>query len=139
MAQGLLRHLLEKKGRTDVQVLSAGVGTAGGMGPTPETVEVMEREGIDVSGHIGQPLTPTLVARADALFCMEEFHREAILRQAPEAAGKVHLLREFQAKQPPVNPNIPDPIGLPKEIYESCFFTIQEAVGRVARWLEENQ
>ncbi|MBI3318882.1 MAG: hypothetical protein HYZ90_07090, partial [Candidatus Omnitrophica bacterium] len=55
MAQGFLQHLLQKAGRNDVQVLSAGVGTPGGMGATLETIEVMRREGIDVSSHVGRP------------------------------------------------------------------------------------
>lgn len=135
MAEGLLRRYLEQKKRNDIQVLSAGVGTAGGLGSTPETIEVMAVEGIDVSGHIGQPVTPELVAHADLLFCMEEFHRELILAQVPSAASKVHLLKTFLVKEPVADPNISDPIGRPKEVYESCFLTIKEAVERVAEWL----
>ncbi len=135
MAEGLLRHMMEKKGRADIQILSAGVSTLGGHGATLETIEVMQQEGIDVSGHIGQPVTPDLIRRADAIFCMEEFHRDAILSLVPEAASKTHLLKTFQARGRVMDPNITDPIARPKEVYESCFMTIKEAVERVARWL----
>ncbi len=136
MAQGLLRKMLKEKGRNDVQILSAGVSTLGGLGATEETIEVMQREGVDVSGHISQPLTQDLVRHAEAVFCMEEFQRELILARSPDARKKVHLLRPFEHKEPMLDPNIPDPIGRPKEVYESCLMTVKEAVERVARWLE---
>lgn len=137
MAQGLLKHLLAKKGRLDVQVLSAGVSTFGGLGATPETIEVMKKEGVDVSGHIGQPITPELIRNADIIFCMEDLHRDALVSKVAEAESKIHLLKTFEAKQPPADPNIFDPIGKPKEVYESCLMTIKEAAERVAQWLEK--
>ncbi|MCM8811448.1 MAG: low molecular weight protein arginine phosphatase [Candidatus Omnitrophica bacterium] len=135
MAEGLLKDYLSKKGRTDVHVLSAGVSAFGGAGPTPETVEVMRAEHIDVSNHISQPVTPQLVKNADIVFCMEQFQRDILLTQIPESAGKVHLLKTFLNKQRLADPNIADPIGRPKEVYESCLMTIKEAVDRVGRWI----
>lgn len=137
MAQGLLQHHLQKKSQSDVQVLSAGVGTAGGMGPTLETVEVMKSMGIDISGHIGQPVTREIIQHADAIFCMEEFHKDWILSAIPEAEPKTYLLKSFQVNQPVQDVNIPDPIGRPKEVYESCLMTIKDAVDRIIRWLEK--
>lgn len=134
MAEGLLKHLLKPTGRS-VQVLSAGVGTAGGMGPTPETVEVMEREGVDVSLHLSQPVTPALLRSADLILAMDESHRETILLRHPEMAGKTFLLKVFQAPAPPDNPGVPDPIGRSLEVYEQCLLTIKEAVQRVVQWL----
>ncbi len=135
MAEGLLKHLLKQKGRNDFHVLSAGVSAMGGTGPSPETVDVMEKEGVDVSGHISQPVTLQLIRLADAIFCMEEFQRDILIAQAPETQEKVHLLKLFMNKQKILDPNIPDPIGRPKEVYESCLITIKDAVGRIGRWL----
>ena len=134
MAEGLLKHLLKPTGR-DLQVLSAGVGTAGGMGPTPETVEVMDREGVDVTLHLSQPAAPTLLRSADLILVMDQYHRDTILARHPEAAGKTVLLKTFQAPVPPDDPNIPDPIGQPLEVYEECLITIKDAVQRVVQWL----
>lgn len=139
MAQGLLSSLLKKKGRSDIQVLSAGVSTIGGMGPTPETVEVMNSMGVDVSRHIGQPVTPELIHHADVIFCMEEFHKEWILSGAPDAAPKTHLLKNFQADRSVKDADIPDPIGRPKEVYESCLMTIRDSMDRIVRWLEKQE
>lgn len=139
MAEGLLRHILRMKERIGMQVLSAGTNTMPGMGPTLETVEVMQAEGIDVSGHLSQPLTPDLVRLADVIFCMEEFHRDQILSVSPDAEKKVHLLRTFRNPTPMPDPNIPDPIGRPRRIYEACMALIREGVERIVQWLEEGK
>lgn len=134
MAQGLLRQFL-KGCHPEIRVLSAGLGTVGGMGPTPETIEVMEAEGVDVSSHLSQPLTPDLVDKADLILVMDRFHLESIVRRQPEAKGKIFLLKEFQANELVDDPNIPDPIGQPLEVYEGCLAAIKEAVQRVVAWL----
>lgn len=136
MAEGLLKHLVQLKNRSDVQVLSAGVSTMGGMGASPDTIDVMAREGIDVSSHISQPVTMDLIKHADAIFCMEEFHRDFILARVPEVEPKVHLLKLFQADREISDPNIPDPIGRPKEVYESCLMTIKDGIERVLAWID---
>jgi len=133
MAQGLLRHFLND--RSDIHVFSAGLGTLGGLGPTPETVAVMAREGIDVSQHLSQPATADLVRQADLILVMDQSHRDSILRKDPAAEPKVFLLKEFLAAEPVGDPNIPDPIGGPLEVYETCLITIRGAVRRVAEWL----
>ena len=137
MAEGLLRQAMEQRGRKDVQIMSAGTGSMPGMGPTLETVEVMWVEGVDVSGHLSQQLTPDLIHHADALFCMEEGHREVALTMDPGAESKSFLLRNFEKKNPDSELDIPDPIGQPKIVYQSCAKVIKEAVKRVADWIEK--
>lgn len=137
-----MRHLLGRKKRNDIQVLSAGTNAMPGFGPTLETIEVMKQQGVDVSSHVSQPVTPPLVQNADLILCMEEGHLKEVLSIVPESEAKVHLLRTFVAdpttrKNP--NINIPDPIGRPDEVYESCFLTIQEAVERVMKWVEKQK
>ena len=139
MAEGLMRDWLERKERTDVQVLSAGTNTMDGIGPSLETIEVMWDRGVDVSHHVGQQLTPELLARADAVFCMEEYHKESILEMDPEAGAKTHLLRTFRNEAPVRDVGIPDPIGCNKKVYEMVLQQIKDGVDRVATWLEEEK
>lgn len=136
MAEGLLRDCLERKEHTDAQVLSAGTNTMDGIGPTLETVEAMWSEGVDVSRHSGQQLTPELVRRADLILCMEEYHRDQVLQMDPEAEPKVHLLKTFHNPAKSFDPNIPDPIGCSKKVYEMVLQTIKDGVHRVLKWLE---
>ena len=135
MAEALLRQLMEQRGRKDIQVMSAGTATMPGMGPTMETVQAMWPEGLDVSGHLSQQLTPDLVQHADAIFCMAEHHREEILVNLPEAESKVFLLKTFE-KDIEGDADIPDPIGQPMSVYEHCARVIKEGVKRVADWIE---
>lgn len=136
MAEGLLQDLLNKKGKKDMQVLSAGTNTFNGMPPSPETIAVMKENGIDIARHVGQQLTTMLIERADVIFCMEEFHRKQILDAVPEAEPKVHLLNAFQ-NPTARHPEIPDPIGRSAKVYQVCRDVILEAVTRIADWIEK--
>ena len=139
MAEGFLRQIMEQMGRRDVQIMSAGTGTIPGMGPTLETVQVMWERGVDVSGHLSQVLTPDLVRHADALFCMTEEHKEAVLMLEPSAEEKVHLLKPFRNSGRHTDPDIPDPIGEPLSVYQACASAILDASKRVADWIEEKE
>lgn len=127
MAQGLLQHQLQQRAaklREPVEVTSAGVFAMEGMSPSNDTLVLLQREGIDGSSHMARMLTDEMIRNADFVFVMERFHQDEILRRVPEAAGKVQLLHQAA--------DIPDPIGKPREVYESCFETIRQAVGRLA-------
>ncbi len=135
MAEGLLRQALARSG-LDLTVESAGVFAITGMGPTRETQRVLLEAGIDCSTHRARLLAPELVAQADLVLVMEQFQLEELLRRAPDAKGKAYLLKTYglpeQEKTAAQNPNIPDPIGKPLEVYEVCFAEIRQAIERLA-------
>jgi len=137
MAEGIMRSLLQRAGMESVQVESAGVFAINGMGSTHETQRVLLDAGIDATGHRARALTPQMVQDADLVLVMEPFHAEEILQRVPSAKGKLHLLKPYglAPNEAVGNPNIPDPIGKPLEVYEVCFAEIREAVDRVARSL----
>lgn len=136
MAEGLLKKMLQGKGRTDVQVSSAGTNTADGIRPTLETIETMRRVGVDVSGHCGRQVTEEMVKEADLVLCMENFHREQILSALPEVESKVRLLKGF-GNAGRMDEEIPDPIGRPIEMYARCLDDIQGGVEQLFQWLEQ--
>lgn len=135
MAQGILQQMLEQAQLASVQVESAGVFAIDGMASTRETQRVLQAVGVDATAHRARSLTPQMVAEADLVLVMEQFQVEEILRRAPSTKEKVHLLKTYGASPGEVteNPNIPDPIGKPLEVYEVCFAEIKEAVERVAK------
>ena len=49
MAEGLMKSVLKGLGKVGIDVSSAGVSAIDGFRPTHETIEVMKREGVDVS------------------------------------------------------------------------------------------
>ena len=136
MAEGLLRHIMEQRGRKDIQIMSAGTGAMPGMGPTLETVQAMWPDGVDVSTHLSQQVTPDLIRHADAVFCMEENHQERVLAMELDAEPKVFLLKTFENPSAEEDPDIPDPIGQPMSVYQQCAAVIKESVQRVADWVE---
>ena len=137
MAHGLLQHALSRAGIGTVQVASAGIFAVEGMAATPETQRLLQAVGVDASGHRARPVTDDLVEAADLILVMEEFQRDELLRRFPDIGGKVHLLKSYATPEGERshNPNIPDPIGKPLEVYEVCFNVIREAVERLANAL----
>jgi protein-tyrosine-phosphatase len=141
MAKGLMEQVLRRAGSDTVKVDSAGVFAIDGMAPTRETQRVLQDIGVDCSGHRARALTFEMIEAAELIFVMEEFQMEEVLRRAPSARDKVHLLKPYGLTRMEsdvkkgVSPNIPDPIGKPLEVYEVCFSEIREAIERVARLL----
>jgi tRNA threonylcarbamoyl adenosine modification protein (Sua5/YciO/YrdC/YwlC family) len=101
---------LEDRG---VMISSAGISASMGARPSPEAVAVMAEMGIDLGGHASQPLGPQLIRHADIIWTMTRSHRQAILQQWPETAGRVHLLSLD-------GQDVSDPIGHPIDQYRRC-------------------
>lgn len=136
MAEGLLKNQLEKLG-IPIEVRSAGIGTYDGIAASKEAVEVMKEKGMDISGHIGRRLTKNTIDKADLVLVMEDFQIDYILDLQPNAKNKTFLLKKFKNPENIKTPNIPDPIGKPKEVYEECLLTIEEQIERLVNFLRQ--
>ena len=132
MAKGLLEKKLKELGRNDVEVFSAGIAIIGGYRATVETIEIMAREGMDVSGHYTQRVSPQVIKKSDVILVMEKIHEARIVQLAPQAKNRVFLLKEF-AKIEDSSLDIADPIGKSDADYEQTFYTIKDAVERVGK------
>ena len=122
MAEGLFRKLTSglKAIRTD----SAGIGATAGQPPSTEAVRAMAAEGIDISRQRSQPLTEEVIGRATHVFVMTREHARIIGLFFPEAADKTFLLLAGE----PGGPDVPDPIGQGRAVYEKCRDTIARAM-----------
>ncbi len=132
MAKGLLEKRIKAEGKGDVEVLSAGIMMAGGMAATEETAELLAKEGIDVSAHRSQRITPVALKKSDLILVMEHLHEERILELAPEVKNRVFLLKEF-AKINDSHLDVADPIGKSKEFYVQTFAVIKEAIEKIVK------
>ncbi len=130
MAKALLEKKLKEQGRNDVEVISAGIMMLGGLEASAQTMEVLAREGIDVSGHRSQRVTTDMLAAADIILVMERLHEERILQIDPKVKQRLFLLKEF-AKVKDNDLDIADPIGKSFEFYEETYYMIKEAVARI--------
>lgn len=131
MAERLLKKKMSELGRNDVEVLSAGIMMMGGFGATPETRELLAKEGVDVSAHQSKRVTDEMLNKSDIILVMERLHEERILQINSEARNRLFLLKEF-AKIKNSNLDITDPIGKSMEFYHDTFYTIKEAIEKIS-------
>jgi L-threonylcarbamoyladenylate synthase len=94
-------------------VASAGLAAAVGAPASPEAVELLADEGVDLREHESQPLTERLLNQADYVFTMTRQHRQAILSERPDLQERVKVLAADGG-------DIVDPIGQPRETYAIC-------------------
>jgi protein-tyrosine-phosphatase len=136
MAEVLLRNWLRDHGCGHIKVDSAGIATIPGMMASSNTIEVMKREHVDVSSHRAQLVTGQLIKDHDLILCMESVHLQMITELLPEARDKTHLLLDYAYEgesEKPKNLWVTDPIGKPKEVYESVLMTLKDAIERVGK------
>lgn len=133
MAEGFLRDMAEEAG-LDIETSSAGVGAMDGYPSTEETIKVMREHGIDMSRHRSRRITYEMVKAADGIFVMETYHRDAILKQWPDAAKKTHLLAEYAQTPMPWGKeiDIPDPIRMSSSFYQNVSRVIRDCVRGLA-------
>jgi glycine hydroxymethyltransferase len=137
IAEGLFRRLIGN--RKDIEVASAGVHAVRGQPPSLYAVQVCEQEGVDISRQRSQPLTAGLVDRATHIFAMTGAHLETIHMLFPNGIEKTFLLREFEEPGSTVWRDVPDPIGLGRDVYEDCARTIKNALPSVLAFVEESE
>jgi len=137
IAEGLFRRLTGN--RKDIEVASAGVHAVRGQPPSLYAVEVCAAEGTDISALRSQPLTGALVDQATHIFAMTGAHVETIQTLFPQSAEKTFLLREFEEPGTTVWRDLPDPIGLGREVYEDCARIIKNALPSVLAFVEQGE
>ena len=129
MAEGLLEKMLEEKGIQNIEVFSAGINPVPGEPPARDAIEVLRREGVDISNHRGAYITYDLISQADLILVMGKTHKEKILAMGPQVKGRIFLLREFAGDwTEDENLDITDPIGQPISVYEKCLLEIKNAL-----------
>jgi glycine hydroxymethyltransferase len=137
IAEGFFRRLLGN--RRDIEVASAGVHAVRGQPPSLYAVQVCEEGDVDISGLRSQPLSAALVDRATHIFAMTGAHLETIHMLFPHGAEKSFLLREFEEPGTTVWRDVPDPIGLGRDVYELCARTIKNALPSVLAFVEQGE
>jgi glycine hydroxymethyltransferase len=127
MAEGLFRKLTA--GLKGITAESAGLSAASGQPPSTDAVRVLAEKEIDISKIRSQPVTEKLLGRATHVFVMTDDHRRLLDLFFPEASGKVYLLRGDE----PGSPDVPDPIGQGRAVYEKCRETISRALPAILK------
>ncbi len=106
--------------RSPARVLSAGIKVQPGASMTSEAEVALCEIGVSPGRHRARSITPELVERAEAVFCMTGKVRESVLQVHPAAAGKTWCLDP--------DGDVPDPIGSPLDVYIGCARRLRELV-----------
>ena len=139
MAEALFRRLVQEAGHGgNFRIASAGISAARGQGPTPPAVEVLNEEGLDLSAHRTRPVTEELLNRADTIVAMTRGHLDTLMMLFPEAADRAYVLREFEPGNDGYDLDLPDPIGLPRSVYQRCRDVIKGSLPGLLQFLAAN-
>ncbi len=122
MAEGLFRKMTE--GLKGISVESAGLSAGTGQPPSTDAVRVLAADNIDISKLRSQPVTEDVLDRATHVFVMTRDHLRILELFFPESAEKATLLLGDE----PGSPDVPDPIGQGRPVYEKCKETIARAL-----------
>jgi protein-tyrosine phosphatase len=130
MAERILRNRLQRKGRTDVAVSSAGLLEMGEAPADKTARQVLRENGIEDTGHLSRLLRVDLVAEADLIVTLENGQAEKICAFYPQAAGKCRLLKSYLPSPGAGDgaEDVKDPCGLSIFHYRLCFAEICLAV-----------
>ncbi|WP_366923698.1 low molecular weight protein arginine phosphatase [Metallumcola ferriviriculae] len=115
MAEALAKQIIaDRQLQDELMVSSAGISAMKGMPAAEQAVEVMSRQGIDLTGHRASMVNKNILTETDLVLTMTDSHKAALRGQVPE--DKLYILGEY-AGEPG---NISDPIGGPVEVYQQC-------------------
>ena len=74
---------------------------------------------------------------AEAVFCMTASHLEMLEMMFPEFEEKYHLACDFVEFNGEVGVDVPDPIGMGRQAYDSVSRVMNEAMGGIIGFLDE--
>ena len=126
MAAELMRQCLDKQGRQDIIVESAGL-SAYGEPASSYAVQVMAEWGFDISSHISHPLTSAICEKADQFAVMSNRHASVLTTKFRIPAENIYILGG--------ETGIPDPYGGTLEEYRRTRDSLQDAVTQLLPYL----
>jgi len=136
MALGMLRHLIPQRFKDIVTVSSAGTEALHGNQPTAFAMQAMKHYGIDISDHRARSLNRSMVAEADLILAMEQYHLKIIRRMQLFGTGKAHLLSRFDNSRKPYD--IQDPVGGGLDLYVESATRIHDCLDGVYAYIGEH-
>ena len=134
MAEGIFR---KAAGEAGYEVSSAGVAAQPGCSASRETLEVLRDQGVELPGFRSRMVDEEILRDAEAVFCMTASHLEMLEMMFPEFEEKYHLACDFVEFNGQVGVDVPDPIGMGRQAYDSVSRVMNEAMGGIIGFLDE--
>jgi protein-tyrosine-phosphatase len=133
MAEGFLKkHLKTEDG---FEIVSAGISAVEGFRPTPNAIEVMNEESIDISSYSTKPFSKDPANNFDIILVMSNYHKDFILNLMPDEKDKVFTYMEFAGIRDGDH-EIADPIGQPLSAYRTARDQIKQATEKIVQKLK---
>ena len=115
MAEGWLRHEIEKKGLSgEIEVLSCGTSARDGLPCAPEAEFVMRNRGIDLSKFRSHACRKGDLWSSDLVLAMAPQHAEEMIKMFPAVKDKLITL------------SVEDPLGMGMDVYEKTLLDIEK-------------
>lgn len=130
LAIGYLTKLLSQKKIDYIDLKHMGVMTPNDLLPTPEVVQLLKEEGIDIKYHRSRPVNDELIRQADLVLGFTAIHVQTCLRRVPESKPKTFLLKEY-AGLGQSGDQIHDPMGSTMEIFKKYFTEIKQSLQKL--------
>lgn len=113
LAEGVLRFKLQD--HPEVQVHSAGVAAIVGARPHPIVLDLLRRAKINsMRSHQARQCDLGLLRQSDLVLVMEQSHLKWLSSAYPQFHGRSYLMGHWRDRA-----EVPDPIGQPREVFES--------------------
>lgn len=96
-----------------VDVFSAGVAAPDSAPASPEAIEVLREQGIELTNHLSQQVTDEMLSQSDLVITMTAGHLGILTSARPDIAGRMRTLRADGS-------GISDPIGGGIDEYRHC-------------------
>ncbi|GHC56540.1 low molecular weight protein arginine phosphatase [Roseibacillus persicicus] len=133
MAEGLFRKAAEGK---DYQVSSAGVSAYNGSAASPETLEILQKNGVSLDGFGSRMASEEILEEATHVFCLTRGHYQILAQMFPEFEEKLYLAAEFAEIDGEVGKDISDPYGCGRAAYEQVAQELDAAIAGILGFLE---
>jgi protein-tyrosine-phosphatase len=130
LAIGYLTKLLQQKNIDYVELKHMGVMTPNDLLPTPEVVQLLKEEGVDIRYHRSRPVNDDLIRQADLVLGFTAIHVQTCLRRVPDSKSKTFLLKDYVGLAH-TGDQIHDPMGSTMEIFKKYFTEIKQSLQRL--------
>ena len=138
MAEGILKKLLEKsKYINQIKISSAGTLNLPPTQASEEAIKISHNHKVDISKHQSSPVDRFILDESNIIICMATYHYNILLKNYPEYADKIYILKNMNRDESLDDPSIADPIGMSEEFYEQIYLEIEVELKRIVANLRE--
>jgi len=132
LAEALLRRMLEERQVEGITVASAGTGACAGAPASEGSYLVALEDGVDLSAHRAQPLTPELAVSSDLILTMARSHRQRLSELG--FGDRTFLLGEYAGRSGTAA-EVDDPYGGSVTDYRDTYGQLKALLGSVVERL----